>query len=203
MKVKKRIWIPVAIGFAFGILAFFASTASFSIPLGNDTFIGIGEIFATLSAALGGPIAVISMLLVTYGSVIAVKIELYTDAQTFYIALADFSAHLCAMLVVAICYYKLLYPKARKTSVFLVGWWLLVGGYYYLALLPLSVILLNLANPSFGFTYASFARDFLPEFLGTATITTLIWFAAPIRYHRPQWIEPKQALDQSGKIQDE
>jgi hypothetical protein len=108
---------------------------------------------------------------------------------------------LCAMLVVAICYYKLLYPKARKTSAFLVGWWLLVGAYYYLALLPLSVILLNLANPSFGFTYTSFARDFLPEFLGTATITTLVWFAAPVRYRRLQWIEPKQAPD--GKIQDE
>jgi len=193
MKVKKTIWIPVAIGFAFGILAFIASTANFSIPLGNDTFIGIGEIFTTLSAALGGPIAVISMLLVTYGSVVAVNINLYTAPQTFYIALADFTAHLCAMLVVTICYYKLLYPKVRKTSAFLLGWLLIVGVYYYLALLPLSVILLNLANPSFGFTYASFARDFLPEFLGTATITTLVWFAAPVRYRRPQWIEPKQA----------
>jgi len=199
MKTKKTIWIPVAIGFGFGILAFFASTANFSIPLGNDAFIGIGEIFATLSAALGGPIATIIMLVVTYGSAVAVNIELYTDAQTFYIALADFSAHLCAMLVVAICYYKLLYPKARKTSVFLVGWWLIVGVYYYLALLPLSVILLNLANPSFGFTYASFARDFLPEFLGTATITTLVWFAAPVRYRHPQWIEPKDAPNQSSK----
>jgi len=201
MKAKKTIWIPVAVGFAFGVLAFFASIANFSIPLGNDTFIGIGEIFATLSATLGGPIAVISMLLVTYGSVITVYIELYTDAQIFYIALADFTAHLCAMLVVTICYYKLLYPKARKTSAFLLGWWLIVGGYYYLALLPLSVILLNLANPDFGFTYVSFARDFLPEFLGTATITTLVWFAAPVHYRCPQWIEPKQSLD--GKIQDE
>lgn len=199
MKVNKTIWIPMAIGLAFGILASVASIANFSIPLGNNTFIGIGEIFAVLSAALGGPIGVISMLLVTYGSVIAINIELYKDAQTFFIALADFTAHLCALLVIAVCYYKLLYPKARKPFAFLLGWWLLVGAYYYLALLPLSVALLNLANTNSGYTYSTFARNFLPEFLGTATVTTLVWFASPVRYRRPQWTELMQTP--GGKIQ--
>ena len=63
MKVKKTIWIPVIIGIVSGALIVLASTAHFLIPVGGDTSIGIGEIFTTLSAALGGPIAVIITLL--------------------------------------------------------------------------------------------------------------------------------------------
>jgi hypothetical protein len=199
--VKKTIWIPVAIGVVSAALILAASEANFSIPLGNGSSIGIGELFTTLSAALGGPIAVIVTLLVTYGGNIILNLDLFADLQTVYIILADAAAHLCAMLVVVLCYYKLLYPRVRKTSVFLLGWFLTVGGYYYLVLLPLAVALQSFVNPGFSATYASFARDFLPEFLGTAAITTLVWFALPARYRRPQWIEPAQP-DQSGKIQD-
>jgi hypothetical protein len=183
--------MSVIIGIVSSILILLASMAQFVIPLGGDTLIGVGEIFATLSAAIGGPIAVIVTLLVTYGGNIILNIDLFADIQTVYITLIDAAAHLCAMLVVALCYYELLYPRARKTSVFLLGWFLTVGGYYYLVLLPLAVALQSLVNPGFSATYASFARDFLPEFLGTATITTLVWFALPARYRHPQWIEPK------------
>lgn len=202
MKANKTVGLSVVIGIVSSILILLASTAQFVIPLGGDTFIGVGEIFATLSAALGGPIAVIITLLMTYGGNIILNIDLFIDKQSIYITLADAAAHLCAMLVVALCYYKLLYPRLRKTSVFLMGWFLTIGVYYYLALLPLAVALQSLVNPGFSATYPSFARDFFPEFLGTATITTLIWFALPTRYRRPQWIEPKQTLDQSGEIQD-
>jgi len=81
------------------------------------------------------------------------------------------------------------------------GWWLTAWIYYYLILLPLQVTLLNFADPGFGATYTSFARIFLPEFLGTGVITTLLWFALPVRYRRPQWMEPKNAPDQSNKVQ--
>lgn len=203
MKANKTVGMSVIIGVVSSILILLASIAQFVIPLGGDTFIGVGEIFATLASALGGPIAVIVTLLVTYGGNIILNIDLFTDIQSVYITLADATAHLCAMLVVAValCYYKLLYSYTRKTSVFLLGWFLTVCVYYYLVLLPLAVALQSLVNPGFSATYPSFAKDFLPEFLGTATITTLIWFAAPVRYRRPQWIEPKQAPD--GKIQDE
>lgn len=202
MKANKKIWFPVVIGIVSGALIFLASTAEFLIPVGGGTSIGIGEIFTTLSAALGGPIAVIIMLLVTYGGVIMLNIDLFTDVSPIYIALADATAHLCALLVAAIGYGKILYPRSRNTGIFLVGWWLMVGVYYYLAFLPLEVALLNLADPGHGVTYPMIARSLLPEFLGTVTITTLIWIALPARYRRPQWIEPKQTPDQSGKIQD-
>ncbi|HEY5731192.1 MAG TPA: hypothetical protein VLA72_20015 [Anaerolineales bacterium] len=194
MKANKTVGMSIMIGVASSILILLASTAQFVIPLGGDTFIGVGEIFTTLSAALGGPIAVIVTLLVAYGGNIILNIDLFTDIQTVYITLADAAAHLFAMLVVVLCYYKLLYPRVRKTGAFLPGWFLTVGAYYYLALLPLAVALQSLVNPGFTSTYPSFAMDFFPEFLGTATITTLIWIALPARYRRPRWIEPKQEI---------
>ena len=120
--------------------------------------------------------------------------EIFTDITTVYIVLEDAVAHLCAMLVVAVGYYKFLFPRMRKTGIFLVGWFLLIGVYYYLALLPLSVIFLNLIDPGQNATYSVYARNFIPEFLGTAVIATLVWFAAPVRYRYPQWIEPKQEV---------
>jgi len=148
MKVNKKIWFPVVIGIVSGVLIFLASIAHFLIPVGGDTSIGIGEIFTTLSAALGGPIAVIIMLLVTYGGVILLNIDLFTDAFSIYIVGAD-----AALLVTAIGYRTILYPRSKNTGIFLVGWWLIVGVYYYLAFLPLEVTLLNLADPSLGVTY--------------------------------------------------
>ena len=196
MKTNKTVSISIVIGLASSILILLTSTARFVIPLGGDTSIGIGEIFTTLSAALGGPVAVFVTLLMTYCGNILLNINRFTAIQSFYITLADAAAHLCAMLVVSLCYYKLLYPRARKTGVFLLGWFLTVGAYYYLALLPLAVALQSFVNPGFIATYPSFARDFFPEFLGTAIITTLIWFALPTSHRRPQWVEPKQAPDE-------
>lgn len=203
MKVKKAIGIPVVIGIVSGAPIFLASTTHFLIPIGGDAYIGIGEIFTTLSAALGGPMAVMITLLVTYGGVIMLNLDLYTDPSPILLAFADATAHLCALLVVAMGYGQLLYPRARQTGIFLVGWWLAVGVYYFLAFLPLEVVLLNLVDPGQGVTYPAIARSLFPEFLGTAVITTLIWFAAPAHYRHPQWIEPEPMPDRSGTIQGE
>lgn len=188
--MKKTIWIPIAIGMASAILILAASEAKFSIPLGNGSSIGVGELFTTLSAALGGPLASIVTIFAAYGILGILHPEFFPDMTSVYILLEDAIAHLCAMLVVAIGYHKFLFPRMKQTGIFLVGWFLLIGAFYYLALLPLSVIFLNLIDPGRDATYSVFARNFFPEFLGTATITTLIWFALPARYRRPQWIEP-------------
>jgi hypothetical protein len=194
MKVKKTIWIPIAIGMVSTALILAASEANFFIPLGNGSEMGIGELFTTLSAALGGPLASIITIFAVYSIHSIFHPEIFTDMTTVYIILEDAVAHLCAMFVVAIGYYKFLSPRLRKTGIFLIGWFLLIGVYYYLALLPLSVIFLNLIDPGQNATYPVYARNFIPEFLGTATITTLLWFAAPVRYRHPQWIEPKQEI---------
>ena len=203
MKVKKTISIPVIIGVVSGALLVLASTTHFLIPVGGDTSIGIGEIFTTLSAAIGGPIAVFITLLVTYGGVIMLNMDLYADLPPISIAIADAAAHLFALLVVAIGYRHLVYPQARKTSSFLVGWLLTIGVYYYLVFLPLEVVLLNLVDSGNSPTYSFIARSLFPEFLGTAVITTLIWLALPAHYRRPQWIEIKQMPNQSGRNQGE
>ena len=105
------------------------------------------------------------------------------------------------MIVLSTSYHRVLYPRTKTIGIFVIGWWLTIAVYYYLILLPLQVVFLNYADPGFGATYPSFARIFLPEFLGTAAITNLILFASPARYRRPQWMEPKNAPDQSDKVQ--
>jgi hypothetical protein len=201
MQMKKTIWVPIMIGGAAAVLILMVSKAAFVIPLGNNYSIGIGEILNTLAAALGGPIAVIITVLVTGIGHFFLNPNLYTNTQFIFIALADAFIHMAAMLVVAINYYAVIYPRVRKIGIFGMDWWLAVGVYYYLVLLPLQVALLNYADPDYGATYSNFAKIFLPEFLGTATITTLIWFALPARYRRPQWVMLKNAESQSEEVQ--
>jgi len=196
MTVKKTIWIPVVIALVASALIIAAAEAKFFIPLGNDTSMGIGELFTTLSSALGGPIASIVTIIIVYGVVSLIHPEYFPDMISTYILVADGVAHLSAMLLVAIGYRKWLYPQAKKTGIFLAGWFVMIGAYYYLVLFPLSVVLLNFVAPDFDATYLEFAKNFIPEAVGTAVITTLVWFALPVRYRRPQWFEPKNAPDQ-------
>lgn len=201
MQITKTIRVPIIIGIVSAALILLASEAEFVIPLGNNYSIGIGEILNTLSAALGGPIAVIITILATGIGHFLLNSELYTDPQFVFIVLADAIAHLCAMIVLSTSYHRVLYPREGKTAIFFMGWWLTIGVYYYLILLPLQVVFLNYADPGFGATYPSFARIFLPEFLGTAAITNLILFASPERYRRPQWFVSKKTSEQSDEVQ--
>jgi len=193
MKLKQKIWIPGLIGVVSAASILLVSKAEFVIPLGNNYSIGIGEILNTLSAALGGPIAAIITVLVTGIGHFVLNPDLYADPQFIFIALADACIHLVAMLVIVIIYSKVLYRQARQTGIFSLGWWLTIGVYYYLVLLPLQVALLNYADPAYGATYSSFAKIFLPEFFGTAAITNLVLFALPVRYRQSQWIDLKNA----------
>jgi len=198
--MKKIIWLPIILGLLFAVLILMVSEVKFVLPLGNNYSIGIGEIFNMFSSALGGPIAVIVTLVVVSIGHFLLNPDLYTNSQFIFIVLIDSVIHMGAMLTVTIIYYRVLYPRVGKIGLFVVGWWLTTGVYYYLILLPLQVALLNFADPGFGATYPSFARIFLPEFLGTGVITTLLWFALPERFRRPQWMKPKNTPDQSDKI---
>ena len=203
LKVKKTIWIPIVIGVISAVLNILVSEAHFAIPIGPNAFIGIVEISNTLSASLGGPIALIITILVTNFSHFILNLELYSDMQFTLLAIADALIHIVALLVVAISYYRFLYPRLNKTGLFLAGWWLTVGVYYYLALLPLQTILINFSIPSFGATYPSFARIFFPEFLGTSLITTLIWLALPVHYRRSMWVKLRKESEQDGAVQNQ
>jgi len=201
MQITKTIQVPIIIGIVSAALILLASEAEFVIPLGNNYSIGIGEILNTLSAALGGPIAVIITLLVTSIGHFLLNPDLYASPQFVFIVLADAIAHMCAMIVLSTSYHRVIYHRAGTTGIFVIGWWLTIAVYYYLILLPLQVVFLNYADPGFGATYPSFARIFLPEFLGTAAITNLILFASPARYRRPQWFVSKKTSEQSDEVQ--
>jgi hypothetical protein len=201
MKAKKTIWIPIATGVVSAALNILVSEAHFGIPIGDNAFIGIVEISNTLSASLGGPIALIITVVVTNIGHFILNLELYADIQFIFLTIADALIHIFALLVVATSYYRFLYPRFNKTGLFLVGWWLTLSVYYYLALLPLQTALINFSDPSFGVTYPSFARIFLPEFLATSMITTLIWFALPVHYRRSRWVTKKES-EKAGAVQD-
>ena len=201
MKAKKTIWIPIAIGVVSAALNILVSEAHFGIPIGNNAFIGIVEISNTLSASLGGPIALIITVVVTNIGHFILNLERYSDIQFIFLTIADALIHIFALLVVATSYYRFLYPRFNKTGLFLVGWWLTLSVYYYLALLPLQTALINFSVPGFGATYPSFARIFLPEFLATLMITTLIWSALPVHYRRSRWVKKKES-EKAGAVQD-
>jgi len=202
LKVKKTIWIPVVIGVIAAVLNILVSEVHFAIPIGPNAFIGIVEISNTLSAALGGPISLIITIFVANIGHFILHVELYSDPQFIIIGIADALIHILALLVVAISYYRFLYPRLNKTTLFLVGWWLTVGVYYYLVLLPLQTILINFSDTGIGATYPFFAKIFFPEFLGTSMITTLIWFALPMQYRRSKWIKLRKVSEQEGAVQD-
>ncbi len=203
MQLNKAVGDPLVIGILAGIGIVVASEAHFLIPVGGDTSAGIGEIFTTLSAAAGGPVAVFIELLIAYGGVAILHPGLLPDLQSQQIYLADAVSHLLAMLVLAGCYSKLLYPRAKGSAAFIAGWWLTISVYYYLALFPLAVVLLSLANPNYDQTYLSIARDLFPEFLATTVITSLIWFASPAYFRRPRWLKPQQTPEQLGELQQQ
>ena len=202
LKIIKAIWIPLVIGIVAAVLNILVSEVHFAIPIGPNAFIGIVEISNTLSAALGGPIALIITILVANIGHFMLHVELYSDTQFIFIGIGDALIHIIALLVVAISYCRFLYPRLKKTTLFLVGWWLTIGVYYYLVLLPLQAALINFFDPGIETTYPAFAKIFFPEFLGTALITTLIWFALPMHYRRSQWIKLKKVSALEGPLQD-
>jgi hypothetical protein len=204
MKVKKTIWVPFVLGSALGLLDLVSIAVDFIIPLGPYGATGPQEVFITMAAALGGPLGLsVACLLQEVGHHFFSLNALFSPEQMLskgiLYSIADFSAHILAALAVAYG-YKFLHQRAKKTYAFFGGWILLVV-FYYTLLVPLQFFLI-------GFvidlpTLSALFRNFLLEFLVVTVISTLIWVALPRRYRKPQWYEPKKALDQNGEIQSE
>jgi len=202
--MKKTIWIPIVIGLMGGGLSFLILVANFRIlvPLGEGASLGGTEIFGTLAAALGGPIAAVITALLNGAGGYLITRDVLPWPTSLYVASADLMAHIIAMLAAAFC-YRFLHERAKKrTPALLGGWVLIVAIYYFVVLTPIQVLLINTFVPGFG-TYMDFVSIVWPEFLVTTIVTTLIWYALPAHYRRPQWVEAKQMPDQSGGIQGE
>ena len=197
--MKKTIWIPIVIGLMAGGLSYLLGVADFRIlvPLGEGASLGGAEIFGTLAAALGGPIATVITGLLNGVVGYLITRDVFPWPASLYMAGADLIAHIIAMLAAAFC-YRFLHERAKKGLLaLLAGWVLIVVIYYFVVLTPIQIFLLNTLVPGFG-AYMDFVSVIWPEFLATTVVTTLIWFALPVRYRRPLWYESKKAPDQNG-----
>ena len=197
--MKKTIWVPITIGLVAGGLSYLLGVADFRIlvPLGEGASLGVAEIFGTLAAALGGPIATVITGLLNGVVGYLITRDVFPWPASLYMAGADLIAHIIAMLAAAFC-YRFLNERAKKGLLaLLAGWVLIVVIYYFVVLTPIQIFLLNTLVPGFG-AYMDFVSVIWPEFLATTVVTTLIWFALPVRYRRPLWYESKKAPDQNG-----
>ena len=191
--MKKTIWIPLVLGCVFGLLDFTSWAGAFVIPLGPYGATGPQELFITMSAALGGPLGLSVTCFFhelgnySFGLKALFSPEQLSSTGILY-SIADFLAHILAVLVVTYC-YKLLHQRAKKVYVFL-GGWILILVFYYILLVSLQFFLVGLVI-DLPILSALF-RNFLSEFLVVAIITTLIWIALPARYSRPLWYESTQ-----------
>ena len=199
--MKKTIWMPLVLGGALGLVDFVSLAVNFLIPLGPLGATGPHEIFLIMSAALGGPLGLLVANILHESGIFIFFLnnEISPDliwSTGILVSTADFTAHLIALLVAAYC-YKFLHQRAKKPSAFLGGWVLIVVIYYaLLVLLQFSLIGLVFPDtPSLSMLY----QNNLPEFLVVAIISTLIWFALPVRYRKPLWVEHQPVSPQTEK----
>jgi hypothetical protein len=190
--MKKTIWIPLILGVFFGLLDFAIWAVDFAIPLGPWGASGPQEVFIIMSAALGGPLGLfVTCLFYVLGDFAFSVVTLFSPEQLSSMgvlySIANFSAHILAALPAAYC-YKFFHQRVKKVYVFF-GSWILILVFYYFLLVTLQFFLVGLVveMPPLFALY----RYFLPELMVTGVVTTLIWIALPMRFNRPQWIEPE------------
>jgi len=184
--MKKTIRGPIVLGSILGALSFFSSAVHWIVPIGHYGAIGPHEIFAILSAALGGPLGLfVESILHTIGAhIYLMNFSPEMASLALLISIGEFVARTFALLVVAFC-YKFLYQRTKKALPFLGGWILIVGIYYSL-LLPLQALDWAIFLPNV-LPLSTLIQGAPPEFLTVALVTTLIWIALPVRSRRPQW----------------
>jgi hypothetical protein len=205
--VKRTIWIPLVLGVVFGLVDLASMAVNFLIPFGPFAATGPQELFLIISAALGGPLAVLvaSILQELGGFTFFLSNEFSQDrlwSTGMLFAVADLAAHLVALLVVAYC-YRILYQRAQKLYVFCAGWILIVVIFYGLLVLFQS-LLLGIVVPEMQ-PLSDLYQNNLVEFAVVAIVSTLIWIALAARYRRPLWyeVQPAPPLTKHGPTSKE
>ena len=191
--------MPLVLGVTFGALSFFSSAVGFFIHYGVAGAVGPHEIFMVLSAALCGPwgLFVASIIHIAGAHIFLMHAPPELATPALLNSVGDFIARAIALLAVAYC-YEYLYQRAQKAMSFFAGWILIVGIYYAL-LLPLQALDWAITLPGY-LSLSTIVQNAPPEILTVVIITSLIWFALPVRYRRPLWYESKKAPDQNGEI---
>ncbi|MBI2954187.1 MAG: GAF domain-containing protein [Chloroflexi bacterium] len=173
----------IATIFGLGALAVVAAGLTIPIP-GTDVVTDPRELFATIGAALTGPI----------GGVI---VGILAGIREPVVVLPSVIAHVLGGLWMGFAYRLLVYERLQTPRRF-AGWAALVLAYYYLIVVPGFVIGQAITLPASALqisalwaflreTYVTIAVGATPEALLTATVTTLVLIAVPRKYHRPLW----------------
>jgi hypothetical protein len=201
-KVKKTIWMPLVLGITLGLLNFVSIAVDFIIPLGPFGATGPQEILLTISAALGGPLGALVANFLQELSFYLFWLKTQLPPEQIWstgalFSIADFTAHMVALLAVAYG-YRFLHQRAKKVVTFLAGWILIVVIYYALLVL-LQSFLIGLVIPDKP-PLSTLYQNNLPEFLVVTIVSTLAWIALPRRYQRPLWIESQLALPPAEEI---
>lgn len=169
----------------FGIAALAVVLARLTIPIpGTGVVSDPREIFTTTGASLTGPV----------GGLIIGILAGFREPD---IPVASLIAHLSGGLWMGLAYKKVVFQKTDM-PVSLLGWVLLVLGYYYLFAIPGFVIgqaafHQDIYTESYGEgtsllrAYITLGEGALPEALLTTAVTSLVYLALPRRHRRPLW----------------
>jgi PAS domain S-box-containing protein len=174
------------ISIIFGLIALIVIVTDifFTIP-GTNLLTDPREIFVTIGAAITGPIG---------GILIGILASIYdpTKDLVFYITFQ----HIIGAFLTALFYKKLIYEKLAMPA-FLLGWGLLMFCYYFIFYLPGFTFVYFffpdfyklIVQGEFSF-FESLIRIFngwIPEFLFTTILTSLIFIGLPEKFRKPLW----------------
>jgi hypothetical protein len=187
--VKKTISTPIIGGLILGALSYLITVANITVTISKDLILGPWEILNVLSAALFGPIGLLitELGLDISGYLYFIK-GVYPAPQDIYFMMANYIAHVVAMMIVAYG-YRFIYERMKMPR--LLAGWLLFMCIYYLVGVTLQVSLFNIAVPYLGASYVVYFSNLRLEFILVTVITSLILLALPGRYLHPHWYESK------------
>jgi PAS domain S-box-containing protein len=179
---KKIFFISIILGLI--ALIIIVSDIFFTIP-GTNLLTDPREIFVTIGAAITGPIG---------GIIIGILASIYDPTKDLVLYVTF--QHIISAIFTAFFYKKLVYEKLAMPT-FLLGWSLLMFCYYSVFYLPgfvfvyffLPDLYKVIVQGDYSF-YESLIRIFngwIPEFLFTTILTSLILIGLPEKYRKPLW----------------
>ena len=192
----KKYRMPIIMGTITAIIGFLITYANLTIYVGTSTKTGLPlgydgrEIFMTICAALGGPLAaVIAILQFPF-----IGLHLSLPASGIAVIMLD---RLAASLAIVIL-YKFIYLRIKKLPLFLLFWAAAIWAYYEISLNIGIISGCILSGTSVlaayhGRVFNVLINPFIilePPL--TYLFTTLTFLAIPPHFRKPLWGQPKE-----------
>lgn len=200
----KRYRMPLIIGTVTAIVGFLITYANLTIYLGVSAKTGLPlgydgrEIFMTICAALGGPLAAtIAVLQFPF-----IGLHLSLPATGIAVIMLD---RFTASLVVAFL-YRFMYLRIKKLPLFLLFWAAVIWAYYVISLNIEIISGCILSGTSILTTYHGkmFAVLINPftnlEPALTYFFTSLTFLAIPSHFRKPLWGQPQKPISEKKEL---